>query len=52
MLDESQFLMGILSEKTYELLTKYYQTGSKDFSSFAIKGLLSIELYNTNLKLL
>lgn len=52
MLDEGKFLMGSLSEKTYELFTKYYQTGSKDFPSFEIKGLLSIELYNTSLKLL
>lgn len=52
MLDDSQFLMGSLSTQTYELFKKYYQVGSKDDSNFEIKGLLSIELFNSNLKLL
>jgi hypothetical protein len=52
MLDDSHFLMGIIDPQNFNLVTAYNKQGTDGNSEFRVRGVLTIELFNSTAKLL
>ena len=52
MLDDANFLMGVMEPSAFHLVTNYHQSGVETDPEFKVKGVLSIELADSAEQLL